>query len=132
MELRRLRLDGFKGFRSAEIKPSRLTVLIGRNNAGKSTILQSLALLAQSAENPGGQLITQGSRIDLGSDPLALSYVKGKHRYGGWKIGVDWDYARFPKSVDSPQLVEVHHELTTHAPQQPWRNTYSARNEIVL
>jgi energy-coupling factor transporter ATP-binding protein EcfA2 len=132
MELRRLRLDGFKGFRSAEIEPSRLTVLIGRNNAGKSTILQSLALLAQSAENPRGQLLTQGPRIDLGTDPLALAYVRGQEQFGGWKIEVDWQYARFPKSVDSPQLVDIHHESMTHAPLPPWNNTYSAKNEVIV
>ena len=42
-------LENFKCFRQVSINPKRLTVLIGPNGTGKSSILQALLLLKQSA-----------------------------------------------------------------------------------
>ena len=44
-------LENFKCFRQVSINPKLLTVLIGPNGTGKSSILQALLLLKQS----GGQ-----------------------------------------------------------------------------
>ena len=41
-------LENFKCFRRVEINPKRLTVLIGPNGTGKSSVLQALLLLKQS------------------------------------------------------------------------------------
>ena len=41
-------LENFKCFRQVSINPKRLTVLIGPNGTGKSSILQALLLLKQS------------------------------------------------------------------------------------
>ena len=53
------------------IEPSKITVLIGPNSSGKSSILQFLAILKQSiaigGSNQRGQFVTRGSLIDLGS-----------------------------------------------------------------
>ncbi len=46
--IRRLRLEGFKGVVSGEIELDQLTVLVGPNNSGKTTILEALFL----APNP--------------------------------------------------------------------------------
>ncbi len=46
--IRRLRLEGFKGVASGEIELDQLTVLVGPNNSGKTTILEALFL----APNP--------------------------------------------------------------------------------
>ena len=41
-------LENFKCFRQVSINPKRLTVLIGPNGTGKSSVLQALLLLKQS------------------------------------------------------------------------------------
>ena len=62
-------LENFKCFRQVSINPKRLTVLIGPNGTGKSSILQALLLLKQSV---GEQKIKcQGDFINLG-DPTEL------------------------------------------------------------
>ena len=43
-------LENFKCFRHVSINPKLLTVLIGPNGTGKSSILQALLLLKQSVE----------------------------------------------------------------------------------
>ena len=75
MRLKRIVLTRFKAFKQAEIELAPLTVLIGHNNAGKSTVLHALAMLGQTVEAPttGEQLMTSGARLDLGNDPLALT-----------------------------------------------------------
>lgn len=75
MRLTRLQLQNFKACRSVDLTLAPLTVLIGGNNAGKSSILHSIALLAQS-EVPRGPLVDLGLSLDAlihrdGRDPPA-------------------------------------------------------------
>src|SRR5665213_1590356 len=44
-------LDGFKAFRTADLRIKPITVLCGTNSSGKSSILQSILLMKQSLEN---------------------------------------------------------------------------------
>jgi predicted ATPase len=69
-----LRVQNFKCFRdSGSLRIAPLTVIFGRNNAGKSTLLQSLLLLRQTLDSGGfgatlnlrGSLFSAGSYIDL-------------------------------------------------------------------
>jgi predicted ATPase len=46
--LTRLLLENFKSFHKLELEPTRITILIGPNNSGKSSVLQALAFLKQS------------------------------------------------------------------------------------
>ena len=54
-------LENFKCFRRVSINPKRLTVLIGPNGTGKSSVLQALLLLLQSGGDsflrPSGELV---------------------------------------------------------------------------
>ncbi len=64
-----MRLKNFKAYKdSGEIPLAPLTVIVGANNSGKSTLFQALLLLKQTAQNPGQRplLATQGSFVDLG------------------------------------------------------------------
>ena len=57
-------LENFKCFRHVSINPKRLTVLIGPNGTGKSSVLQALLLLKQSVGEE--RLKCQGDFINLG------------------------------------------------------------------
>ena len=79
-----LALTNFKAFASAEIPMGRYTLLSGLNSAGKSTVLQALALLRQSnlklapvRIGPGDALVLNGELVELGSaqDALHENYV---------------------------------------------------------
>src|SRR5207248_5626364 len=70
MRLTRLHLENFKACRQVDLQLAPLTVLIGGNNAGKSSILHCLALLAQSISFP--QLRSRGALVDLGQRLDAL------------------------------------------------------------
>ena len=66
--LRRMRLENFRAFREVELELSPLTVLLGANSTGKSSILQALILLKQSLRGPSLHLplTFSGPLIDLG------------------------------------------------------------------
>jgi predicted ATPase len=68
--LTHLALTGFKCFEdTGEIPLSPLTLIFGKNNSGKSTILQSLLLLKQTIETPqyGPRLNTKGALYSAGN-----------------------------------------------------------------
>lgn len=58
-------LENFKCFRKVEVHPRLITVLIGPNGTGKSSVLQGLALLKQSVTE-GGRFNFQGSLVNVG------------------------------------------------------------------
>ena len=62
-------LENFKCFRQVSINPKRLTVLIGPNGTGKSSILQALLLLKQSVDSD--RLWHRGEYIEFG-DPTEI------------------------------------------------------------
>ncbi len=70
MPIDRIRLRDFKCFAdSGDIPLAPLTVIFGRNNTGKSSILQSLLLLRQTLESPeyGPRLDLRGPHYDAGT-----------------------------------------------------------------
>ena len=70
MFLNKIEIKNFKSLKDVLIEPSKITVLIGPNSSGKSSILQFLAILKQSialrGNNQRGQFTTRGELIDLG------------------------------------------------------------------
>ncbi|MFF2125613.1 DUF3696 domain-containing protein [Streptomyces olivochromogenes] len=86
-----LSLTNFKAFRSADIRLAPVTLLTGLNSSGKSTVLQSFALLRQSydsgtllstdgdSDEHGGFLL-DGDLVELGTgqDLLHEDFVRGE------------------------------------------------------
>jgi predicted ATPase len=66
-----LEVTNFKAFARANVPLSRFTLLTGMNSAGKSTVLQALALLRQSRASMGGEdvgaLQLNGDLVELGT-----------------------------------------------------------------
>lgn len=62
-----LELRRFKGINFAKLNLGRLTVLTGTNSAGKSSVLQAIALLEQSRGVNGEGLILNGPLVELGT-----------------------------------------------------------------
>ncbi len=69
------RIENFKSVRSAKIDLSPLTVLVGPNSAGKSSLIHSILLFAQNSRRAGrefdgnarGQIILNGDLVKLGT-----------------------------------------------------------------
>lgn len=68
--LEHLHLENFKGFKSLDFPLRPLTLLSGLNSSGKSSVLQALALLRQSALD--GYLGSNPPRLALKGDLVAL------------------------------------------------------------
>lgn len=71
--LRSLKLRNFKSIQNCDIELAPLTILVGRNSSGKSTLIQSILLLAQNASSSDprglgykGYLDINGSLVTLG------------------------------------------------------------------
>src|SRR4051812_29350372 len=93
--LEELRLENFRGFEDHTVPLTDLTLLVGRNNAGKSTIVEALRLLAAVTDRPrgrpprfarqpgwftaprGGWGVAPGARRDFDFQPETFF-----HRYG--------------------------------------------------
>ena len=84
MILDKLILKNFKSHKDREVNFGKITVLIGHNNAGKSSILQSLIMLAQSAKQDQTILRSNNDVIDLGklSDIVSLGDVESNISIG--------------------------------------------------
>jgi predicted ATPase len=69
------RIENFKSVRSAKIDLAPLTVLVGPNSAGKSSLIHSILLFAQNSRRVGrefdgnarGQIILNGDLVKLGT-----------------------------------------------------------------
>lgn len=78
--LKKWRIRNFKSIKSAEIELAPLTVLVGANSAGKSSLLQSILLMAQNASQDAeivtlssrGSIFFNGQLVELGSTQECL------------------------------------------------------------
>jgi energy-coupling factor transporter ATP-binding protein EcfA2 len=123
VRLTQVALRNFKAVRAADIRPAALTLLIGRNNSGKSTILQALALLAQSAAGNANQIITTG-RVDLGSDIHQLTSIDAEIAEG-WAIQVMWlDNLPHTDQVGPGEPVVIGFELNVPGNVAPWSRAW--------
>lgn len=97
--LERIDLRFFKCFHDLALPLSRLTLLSGVNSSGKSSILQSLALLHQTMREHewSGGLMLNGSSLKAGCVADVVDQVHGRRSFGvalvwngrefGWEFG---------------------------------------------
>jgi ABC-type polar amino acid transport system ATPase subunit len=55
LELKKLTVENFKAFQNCVLELAPLTILIGENSSGKSSLLQALLLLKQTLDSPSGR-----------------------------------------------------------------------------
>lgn len=67
--LSQIRLKNFKSVKEAAVDLKQLTVVVGKNSSGKSTLLQSILVLSQAVERRGQsrQFPLNGELVKLGS-----------------------------------------------------------------
>jgi len=84
--LRQWRMENFKSVEKADISLRPLTVLVGANSSGKSTLLQSILLMVQSvqADAAEGVIGLNGPLVSLGSyDDVRNAASRAPFRLGG-------------------------------------------------
>jgi hypothetical protein len=121
MNLTELRIHKFKAFEQATITPAGLTVLIGGNNAGKSTVLHAMALVGQSALD--NRFTSNGSLVDLGPDMNALTHTSGaptrRQEPSGWRI--DWKWHTTSEVANLPPVpLDVSYTLRLEPATVAW------------
>ena len=69
MFLNEIKIENFKSLKDIKFEPSKITILIGPNSGGKSSILQVLSVMKQSFHNhnQNGHFSTNGHIVNLGS-----------------------------------------------------------------
>ena len=106
MILDKLSLKNFKSHKDREITFGKITVLIGQNNAGKSSVLQSLIMLSQSVKMGANKLRPDNEMINLGNydDVVSLGDVESNISIGidfreVIQMGVNYDEILEPESA---------------------------------
>ncbi|MGD1155607.1 MAG: AAA family ATPase [Terriglobia bacterium] len=84
-----LGLRNFRAFEKVEIDLAPITIIVGPNNAGKSSILSGLRILSQTArsEDPRAPLLLKGPLGDFGTYK-DLVYQNSRRRTVGLTVGV--------------------------------------------
>lgn len=125
--LRDLRLENFKAFRTLQLKFGRLTVLTGTNSAGKSSIMQAVALLAQSIEHEPPGLMLNGELVELGEfEDVLFDRIEGddaNNEVVGISLrGTSGSWKKFKGTAPSrSDFVPLSTECGPIAGSLPWR-----------
>ena len=107
--IERLQLQDFKAFRQLDIAVRPLTVLVGENNSGKSSVLASLRLLSQTiqSEDSSIPLLLSGPLGDFGA---FRDVVHGNHRGRPMALGLTLSSV-FPRSAERMSSVSFRSEF---------------------
>lgn len=104
--IRQWRLKNFKSIRDAKLDFAPLTLLVGENSAGKSSVLQSIRLVVQSVRDRsghGGVMALNGHGLSLGT----FQEVRSSWSRGGkvW-IGADIELFEMPVAPSINRIFE--------------------------
>ena len=117
-----LKLHNFKCFEDLELSLCNLNVFTGMNGAGKSTILQSLLLLAQSADSieNTGKIRLNGSfeELGVGSDILYEKAVSDDIEISYRYDGEAFSYQMHNSAADEIQTI------TGEKAERPFKDTH--------
>ena len=87
--LKKLRIENFKSWRSAEVSFAPITAFFGANSSGKSSLIQFILLLKQTKDSPDRNLPldfgNEESLVDLGSFPSSVFDHDEKLKIG-WNL----------------------------------------------
>ena len=88
--IREIYLEHFKCFEKLSLPLGGLTLLSGVNASGKSTVIQSLALLSQSVVEAewSGELLLDGTSVQLGAVTDVVDKVNGRRSF---RLGLTGD-----------------------------------------
>ncbi|HWN71380.1 MAG TPA: AAA family ATPase, partial [Haliangium sp.] len=103
-ELTAITIERFKSYwKRTTLEVAPLTVLLGRNNSGKSTLIQALLLLKQTLEHPRGDvpLYLEGPVDALGLRELTSGWP-GEKAFDGPVLELTWE-----SDVDVRSLMEA-------------------------
>jgi hypothetical protein len=141
-----IKLQNFRAFQSAVVVRMRpITVLIGKNSAGKSSLIKFLLMVKQTLESTADTFfVTEGREVQLGiwSDLRHSNTRRGSFRDKYFEYGIDvetddlpspeiqqmWTLASKPGAVTvQSSTIKIHFEIL----EQPVRNqSATARFEI--
>lgn len=127
--LNRIHIKGFKSIADADIELGRVNVFIGTNGAGKSNLLEAIAMLSSSFE--GGidyeRLSRRGAR--LSSPEIFRSSLKYKDRLNTFSIEAEIGEMIYNSKVSSVDKFNYHSEslLTKEGRKLAGRSNVGAR-----
>lgn len=95
-----LRITDFKAFHALNVAFAPLTILLGPNNSGKSSVIAPLRLLAQTSQSgdPGLPLLLDGPMGDFGT---FRDMVHGNHRGRPMKLGLSVNHHDVRAAIDA-------------------------------
>jgi predicted ATPase len=93
--LSRIHIENFKSIEKTSLDLAPLTVLIGANSRGKSTILQSILVVAQSiGRTKLGEVSLNGEAVNLGTSDEVFHKAKNGQSRSRACIGIEVSFAR--------------------------------------
>jgi len=139
MRLTEWHLKNFKSAKDARVKLSPLTIFVGKNSSGKSTLLQSILLMAQNASDPLGKGKASRGLIDLNGGLISLgrftdTKMAGTDDQDSFEVGGKFEYvyskvieAQIDEpSVDSDANREVpHYRFESPKFNYEWNSSFS-------
>jgi predicted ATPase len=105
MRLTEWHLKNFKSAKEARVKLSPLTIFVGKNSSGKSTLLQSILLMAQNASDPLGKGKASRGLIDLNGGLISLgrftdTKMEGVTDKNSFEVGGNLEYV-YSKAIEA-------------------------------
>ena len=112
MRLTEWHLKNFKSAKEARVKLSPLTIFVGKNSSGKSTLLQSILLMAQNASDPLGKGKASRGLIDLNGGLISLgrftdTKMAGTDDQDSFEVGGKFEYVyskAIAAQIDEPSI----------------------------